>query len=406
MQLQPSASGINLLARNAKNLQAPAPPKSSLSISPQKTRFRGAGQGRGQQKTSGPSNLFQKLQPQAVREIIFRQEPNSVNSSDESAQLDERLAIGSGGTEQLARPQSYRAQEVENKNGGEEELRIGKEEAAGREPPLFMSPQTAYRKYQKQQHAFQRPQVTFRHQASNSAAVSQELSQPPSAHRSPRAFQPTLKQPGSGRHRKTATGTFDSRAMHYPADEASPPATAFAVQKDDSLSIQKSSAKKPSERQKKRFAEILNLEKLNFQKMPSQASSGRQSRVATKKQTLSERPEDPSPAAAVMPDGPPVPGRPTMQQPSENIPESEQKEQKVNNISLYGSTNPNNLKMTKKRQDFQQQQKAIAAAATNEGEFEARDDSTQSPLGLGAMKSPGGVDWDEDDMMVRSYRLP
>ena len=95
-----------------------------------------------------------------------------------------------------------------------------------------------------------------------------------------------------------------------------------------------------------------------------------------------------------------------MQQPSENIPESEQKEQKVNNISLYGSTNPNNLKMTKKRQDFQLQKKAIAAATANEGEFEVRDDSTQSPLGLGAMKSPGGVDWDEDDMMVRSYRLP
>ena len=40
-------------------------------------------------------------------------------------------------------------------------------------------------------------------------------------------------------------------------------------------------------------------------------------------------------------------------QPSENIQESEQKEQKVNNISLYGSSNPENLKMTKKRNDFQ-----------------------------------------------------
>ena len=40
-------------------------------------------------------------------------------------------------------------------------------------------------------------------------------------------------------------------------------------------------------------------------------------------------------------------------QASENIPESEQKEQRVNNISLYGSSNPENLKMTKKRQDFQ-----------------------------------------------------
>jgi len=40
-----------------------------------------------------------------------------------------------------------------------------------------------------------------------------------------------------------------------------------------------------------------------------------------------------------------------VQTPSENIPESEQKEQKVNNISLYGSTNPKNLKMTKKRQE-------------------------------------------------------
>lgn len=89
-----------------------------------------------------------------------------------------------------------------------------------------------------------------------------------------------------------------------------------------------------------------------------------------------------------------------MPQPSENIPESEQKEQKVNNISLYGSTNPKNLKMTKKRQDFQH--KIVSKSRTGN---EEREESPATPV-EGLLKSPAGVEWDEDDLMIRSYRLP
>ena len=58
--------------------------------------------------------------------------------------------------------------------------------------------------------------------------------------RSPRAFQPSIKQPNSGRHRKTTTvtGGFNSRQMHYPE------ALQNSNKKDGS------SAKKPSSRQK------------------------------------------------------------------------------------------------------------------------------------------------------------
>lgn len=63
---------------------------------------------------------------------------------------------------------------------------------------------------------------------------------------------------------KATTGTFNSRAMQYPDGSTAVELLTNTLRRDEQLTQQNKEPKKPTQRQKKRFAELLNLEKLNY----------------------------------------------------------------------------------------------------------------------------------------------
>jgi len=75
-------------------------------------------------------------------------------------------------------------------------------------------------------------------------------------------MQPALKHPGAGVQTKSTVSTFNSRAMHYP-DGSTASELASTVRNNHLAALSLHESKKPTQKQKKRFAELLNLEKLN-----------------------------------------------------------------------------------------------------------------------------------------------